>query len=173
MPHDLESLVVLPGVGRKTANVVLGTAFGIASGVVVDTHVGRLSNRLGLSSSKDPVKIEQDLMRELPSAEWIAFSHRMIQHGRRVCMARNPQCDACAMADICPRIGVAERVAVKGSPASGAQASRATRKKVALKVGGKANVVKTSAAKDGTVKSGTANAKKAARPKKTKRAPRA
>ena len=88
VPRSLESLVVLPGVGRKTANVVLGTAFGIASGVVVDTHVGRFRNRLGLSESKDPVKIEQDLMRELPSKEWIVFSHRMIQHGRRVCMAR-------------------------------------------------------------------------------------
>jgi endonuclease-3 len=109
VPRNLESLVVLPGVGRKTANVVLGTAFGLATGVVVDTHVGRLSNRLGLTKSADPVKIEQDLMRELPSTEWIAFSHRMIQHGRRVCMARNPQCEVCAMADICPRIGVVDR----------------------------------------------------------------
>ena len=106
VPRDLECLVALPGVGRKTANVVLGAAFGIAKGVVVDTHVGRLSGRLGLTHSKDPVKIEQDLMRELPSKEWVDFSHRMIQHGRRVCGARRPQCQACALDDICPRIGV-------------------------------------------------------------------
>ena len=110
----MESLVVLAGVGRKTANVVLGTAFGIPSGVVVDTHVSRLSNRMGLTESKDPVKIEQDLIRELPAKEWIAFSHRMIQHGRRVCMARSPQCDACGLADICPRIGVEDKPAKAG-----------------------------------------------------------
>lgn len=115
VPRDMESLVVLPGVGRKTANVVLGTAFGIPSGVVVDTHVSRLSNRLGLTTSQDAVKIEQDLIRELPAKEWIAFSHRMIQHGRRVCMARSPHCEACALADICPRIGVEERKAAKAS----------------------------------------------------------
>lgn len=106
VPRDLESLVVLPGVGRKTANVVLGTAFGIPSGVVVDTHVTRLSNRLGLTEQKDAVKIEKDLMRELPPKEWIAFSHRLILHGRQVCAARKPLCDSCRLADLCPRIGV-------------------------------------------------------------------
>jgi len=113
VPRNLESLIVLPGVGRKTANVVLGAAFGIAVGVVVDTHVGRLSGRLGLTQSKDPIKIEQDLMRELPRQEWINFSHRMIQHGRRVCLARKPRCEICALADLCPRIGVAESPAVE------------------------------------------------------------
>jgi endonuclease-3 len=107
VPQDLQSLVVLPGVGRKTANVVLGTAFAIPSGVVVDTHVARLSARLGLTQHKDPVKIEQDLMRDLPPKEWINFSHRMIQHGRRVCAARKPLCETCGLSDICPRIGVA------------------------------------------------------------------
>jgi endonuclease-3 len=106
VPRDLGTLVKLPGVGRKTANVVLGAAFGIASGVVVDTHVARLSRRLGLSPHKDPVKIEQDLMSQLPQKQWIAFSHQMILHGRGTCTARKPRCDECVLADVCPRIGV-------------------------------------------------------------------
>jgi endonuclease-3 len=106
VPRDLESLVRLPGIGRKTANVVLGTAFGIASGVVVDTHVGRLSIRLGLTQNTDPVKVERDLTDLLPQREWIAFSHRMIHHGRRICIARKPKCEICPMNDICPKIGV-------------------------------------------------------------------
>jgi endonuclease III len=104
--QDLEKLIELPGIGRKTANVILGTAFGIASGVVVDTHVTRLSYRLGLTKQKDPAKIEQDLMAMVPAKEWIAFSHRMIQHGRRICVARKPKCDICPLGSICPRIGV-------------------------------------------------------------------
>jgi endonuclease-3 len=108
VPQDLESLVQLPGVGRKTANVVLGTAFGIPSGVVVDTHVGRLSIRLGLTKNTDAVKVERDLMGLLPQKEWIAFSHRMIHHGRRICVARNPKCEICPLDDICPKIGVLE-----------------------------------------------------------------
>ena len=106
VPRELDQLVALPGVGRKTANVVLGTAFGLATGVVVDTHVGRLSQRMGLTRHKDPGKIEQDLMNVLPRKEWVAFSHRLIQHGRRVCMARRPQCDKCSLVDWCPRVGV-------------------------------------------------------------------
>lgn len=106
VPQELDKLVLLPGVGRKTANVVLGTCFGIASGVVVDTHVGRLSQRLGLTQEEDPVKIERDLMAQLPEEEWIMFSHRMIHHGRRVCNARKPKCEGCNFAEICPRIGV-------------------------------------------------------------------
>ena len=105
MPQDIEQLVELPGVGRKTANVVLGTVFGIASGVVVDTHVARLSARMGLTKNKAAVKIEADLMALIPSKEWVAFSHRMIQHGRKVCMARKPKCEA-AHGAICPKIGV-------------------------------------------------------------------
>ena len=107
MPRDLEALVALPGVGRKTANVVLGTAFGLATGVVVDTHVSRLSRRLGLTAQNSPEKIESDLMQLLPKREWIGFSHRMIHHGRQICQARRPQCDVCPLDDICPRNGVA------------------------------------------------------------------
>jgi endonuclease-3 len=106
VPQQLEALVQLAGVGRKTANVVLGTAFGIPSGVVVDTHVGRLSRRLGLTSQSDPVRAEKDLMAVLPQNEWIEFSHRMIYHGRAVCKARKPRCTDCSMHRFCPRIGV-------------------------------------------------------------------
>ena len=106
VPQDMDALVQLPGVGRKTANVVLGTAYGLATGVVVDTHVSRLSQRLGLSSEKDPVKIEADLMELLPRKEWIDFSHRMIHHGRQVCSARKPRCDSCSMTKFCPKMGV-------------------------------------------------------------------
>jgi endonuclease-3 len=106
VPADLESLVGLPGVGRKTANVVLGTAFKLATGVVVDTHVARLSKRLGLTTHTDPQKIERDLMELLPSRDWIDFSHMLIHHGRQICIARRPKCDECPLDDICPRNGV-------------------------------------------------------------------
>lgn len=110
VPRILGQLTQLAGVGRKTANVVLGTAFGIPSGIVVDTHVGRLSRRLGLTSEKDPVKVETDLMSVLPRKEWIAFSHRMIHHGRSFCQARKPLCESCPLLSICPRITVASSV---------------------------------------------------------------
>lgn len=106
VPQELEKLVVLPGVGRKTANVVLGTAFGIPTGVVVDTHVGRISKRLGLTQHTDAVKIEKDLIRILPQEDWIMFAHRLIHHGRRVCKARKPACSVCGLAEWCPRVGV-------------------------------------------------------------------
>ena len=106
VPHDLEQLVALAGVGRKTANVVLGTEFGMATGVVVDTHVARLSKRLGLTQHTDAVKIEKDLMQLLPQKEWVDFSHRMIFHGRQVCIARKPKCGVCSMNTFCPKIGV-------------------------------------------------------------------
>jgi endonuclease-3 len=106
VPRTIEQLVELPGIGRKTANVILGTAFGIASGVVVDTHVTRLSHRMGLTKHQNAEKIEADLMALIPSKEWVAFSHRMIQHGRKVCMARKPKCDVCALSAVCPKIGV-------------------------------------------------------------------
>jgi endonuclease III len=106
IPNDLDSLTALPGVGRKTANVVLGTAFGLASGVVVDTHVKRLAHRLGLTSRKTPEQIEQDLMQIIPRGQWVDLSHRLIHHGRRACLARRPRCDSCALASICPKIGV-------------------------------------------------------------------
>lgn len=106
VPRTLEALVALSGVGRKTANVVLGTAYGIPSGVVVDTHVTRLANRMGLTKNTDAVKIEQDLMAIVPREEWIDFSHRLIHHGRRVCNARKPNCENCGLFDACPKIGV-------------------------------------------------------------------
>ena len=106
VPSNMPDLLKLPGVARKTANVVLGTAYGIASGVVVDTHVGRLSRRLGLTHQKTPVKVEKDLMGMIPREEWINFAHRLIHHGRRVCQSRRPRCGECAFADLCPKVGV-------------------------------------------------------------------
>jgi endonuclease-3 len=98
--------VDLPGVGRKTANVLLGTEFGIPSGVVVDTHVGRISRRLGLTSETDAVKVERELMQVVAKKDWIYYSHRMIHHGRQVCDARKPLCEECSMKRFCPRIGI-------------------------------------------------------------------
>lgn len=106
VPADLEALTALPGVGRKTANVVMGNAFGLASGIVVDTHVKRVVYRLGLTTSRDPKVIEQDLVVLVPRRQWIDLSHRLIEHGRKVCLARKPRCDRCAMASFCPRVGV-------------------------------------------------------------------
>ena len=106
VPRTIEELVRLPGVGRKTANVVLGTAFGIASGVVVDTHVGRISRRLGLTRAADAVRAERDLVRVVPRENWIQFSHWLIEHGRGVCSARRPVCDDCSLLDLCPRVSV-------------------------------------------------------------------
>ncbi len=101
VPRTMEEILTLPGVARKTGNVVLGTAYGIASGVVVDTHVIRLSNRLDLTRNEDPKKIEQDLMAILPQDKWIIFSHQLIWHGRRICAARKPKCAECNLESIC------------------------------------------------------------------------
>ena len=101
VPRSMEEILTLPGVARKTANVVLGTAYGIASGVVVDTHVMRLSRRLDLTKHEDPKKIEQDLMRVIPEEKWITFSHQLIWHGRRVCVARRPRCVDCNLESLC------------------------------------------------------------------------
>ncbi len=102
VPRTMAELVTLPGVGRKTANVVLGNAFDTNEGIVVDTHVTRLSQRLGLTKHTDPVKIELDLMPLVPRRDWALFSHLLIFHGRRVCFARSPRCEACVLNDICP-----------------------------------------------------------------------
>jgi endonuclease-3 len=102
VPETMEELLELPGVARKTANVVLGNAFGIASGVVVDTHVSRLSQRLGLTTNKTPEKIERDLVELVPKKDWIDFSHLLIYHGRRVCKARKPLCEQCVVERHCP-----------------------------------------------------------------------
>ncbi|HVB33295.1 MAG TPA: endonuclease III [Patescibacteria group bacterium] len=101
VPRTMEEMLDLPGVARKTANVVLGTAFGIASGVVVDTHVQRISQRLDLTRNTDPKKIELDLMKALPQNRWILFSHQIIWHGRRVCQARRPKCAECVLEKVC------------------------------------------------------------------------
>jgi endonuclease-3 len=106
VPRTLEELVRLPGVGRKTANVVMGSAFGIASGVVVDTHVGRITRRLGLTRHADAVRAERDLVRVVPERHWIAFSHTLIEHGRTICTARTARCEECPLADLCPRVGL-------------------------------------------------------------------
>lgn len=122
VPRTIEELVELPGVGRKTANVVLGNALGINAGVIVDTHVTRVSGRLGLTKHADPVDIEQDLMKVVPREEWTSFANRMTLHGRRVCVARpRPLCEQCALMEICPSANpvTAEPVtADRPSPAS-------------------------------------------------------
>ncbi len=102
VPRTMEALLTLPGVARKTGNVVLGVAYGIAAGIVVDTHVSRLSHRLGLTKQKDAVKIENDLTQLVPKKDWIIFSHLLIFHGRRVCKARRPLCEECAVEKLCP-----------------------------------------------------------------------
>jgi endonuclease-3 len=101
VPRTMEEILTLPGVARKTANVVLGTAYGISSGIVVDTHVQRIANRLDLTRNADPKKIEQDLMQVIPKEKWIQFSHQIIWHGRRVCQARKPKCVECNMESLC------------------------------------------------------------------------
>jgi endonuclease-3 len=101
VPKTLEELITVPGAARKTANVVLGTAFGIASGIVVDTHVQRISNRLALTKNTDPVKIEQDLMKIIPREHWIQFSHQLIHFGRGICIARKPKCAECPLYSLC------------------------------------------------------------------------
>jgi len=107
IPRSLDELVKLPGVGRKTASVVLGAGFGLAEGVVVDTHVARISRLLGLTTEKDPVKIERDLVAVLPKKDWISYSHMLIVHGRTVCMARRPKCRGCFLSELCPSAAIA------------------------------------------------------------------
>lgn len=102
VPQTMEELTALPGVGRKTANVVLGNAFKKNVGIVVDTHVARVSGRLGLTANSDPEKIEQDLMKLVPQKEWTVFSHRLIHHGRQICIARKPKCSECRLNELCP-----------------------------------------------------------------------
>jgi endonuclease III len=109
VPRTMPELVALPGVGRKTANVVLGNAFGIDEGIVVDTHVRRVSNRLGLTDEQDPEKIERDLMGGVTKENWTVFSHLLIFHGRRVCKARKPDCPNCVLNDVCPSAYFYER----------------------------------------------------------------
>ena len=114
----MEQLLTLPGVARKTANVVLAHAFGIHSGVTVDTHVKRLSYRLGLTEHTDPIQIERDLIRLLPSEDWENFSIRLIYHGRAICKARNPACQACLIADLCPAANLPQLAEIPPGAAS-------------------------------------------------------
>lgn len=102
VPRTMEELTALPGVARKTANVVMGNAYGIVEGVVVDTHVGRLARRIGLTTSEDPVRVEQDLMALVPQKDWLPLSHMLIYHGRAVCQARRPLCEQCTLVPFCP-----------------------------------------------------------------------
>jgi endonuclease-3 len=102
VPNTMEAMVELPGVGRKTANVILGNAFGIESGIVVDTHVRKVSERLGLTENTDPEKIEQDLIKLIPRGHWVDFSHQLILHGRQICQARKPKCPVCPLVSLCP-----------------------------------------------------------------------
>ena len=110
VPQTMEELLTLGGVARKTANVVLGNAFGIASGVVVDTHVSRLSQRLGITENKTPEKIEKDLSALVPKKDWIIFPHLIIFHGRQICIARKPKCSECVLSNICPKMGVEQKL---------------------------------------------------------------
>jgi endonuclease-3 len=121
VPRSLEALVELPGVARKTANVVLGTAYRLATGFIVDTHAGRVARRLGLSSSDDPARVEQDLCRLFPRRDWVDMGHRFVLHGRYVCTARNPGCQSCPLQEICP----SATAAGEGSVAKRAAAERA------------------------------------------------
>jgi endonuclease-3 len=116
VPRTMEDLVTLRGVGRKTANVVLGDAFGISEGIVVDTHVTRLSRRLGLTKQRDPVKIERDLMAKVPKHDWTLFAHLLILHGRAICQARKPRCPECPLAPLCPKIGVPAPIRAAAEP---------------------------------------------------------
>ncbi len=110
VPNTMADLLSLPGVARKTANVVLGNGFHIVEGFVVDTHVGRLSRRLGWTKNDDPVKVEQDLMRITPRKDWLDLSHLLIFHGRAVCQSRNPACEQCTLVELCPSAFIAKRV---------------------------------------------------------------
>ena len=127
VPRTMEELVRLPGVGRKTANVVLGAGYGIAAGIVVDTHMARVARRLGLTGSDDPVAIERDLMAIVPPADWIAFSIAGVLHGRHVCQARRPRCTACPIADDCPSRDSMSEGAVGPEPRPGVGAAGARR----------------------------------------------
>jgi len=127
VPQTMDELTALPGVGRKTANVVLGNALGTPVGIAVDTHVTRLSGRLGLTASSDAEVIEQDLMKLLPRSEWTEFTHRMIYHGRETCIARKPDCPTCVLNDICPSAQLATE-APPSPPASRARSARSATK---------------------------------------------
>ena len=169
VPRSMDELLTLPGVARKTANVVLGTGYGIAEGIVVDTHVERLSRRLGLSKGKNPEEVERDLMRIVPREEWILLSHLLIFHGRRICDARKPKCAECPVADLCPSAayflaGKVPPSEKKGSATRAAAGRLAAREKAAAK--------KAAAKKAAAKKAAKKPVKKAARKRAPKRVPK-
>ena len=182
VPDTMAGLVDLPGVARKTANVVLGSALGKNEGVVVDTHVSRVAARLGLTRHTDPVKIEEDLMRLVPRDQWSIFAHRLIWHGRRVCHAKQPDCEHCVLAPLCPSAGlaaepVAKRLNRAGQPlatraqrAKMAQMAKATKATKTARTTGTAKPTKT-ARTAGTAKP-TAKATRTAKPTRTAKATR-
>jgi endonuclease-3 len=143
----MAELVALPGVARKTANVVLGSALGINAGVVVDTHVTRLAGRLGLTSHTDPVKIEQDLMAILPQDQWTDFAHRLIWHGRRVCLAKKPDCEHCTLAPLCPSAFAPVQANAKAPMKANAKANATPKAMPKLKPKPKAKPMKPAAKK--------------------------
>lgn len=163
VPQTMPELIALPGVARKTGNVVLGNAFGIVEGVVVDTHVGRISQRLGLTTSDDPVKIEQDLMKTLPQTEWLHFTHLLIYHGRAICLARKPLCQQCTLADICPTgtailagtpagdAGTAKASASSKRPAKSASSTRAAKASSGARATSSTRAAKTATSKRTTI----------------------
>ncbi|HET9951739.1 MAG TPA: endonuclease III [Candidatus Eisenbacteria bacterium] len=165
VPRTMEELLTLPGVARKTANVVLGAGYGIAVGVVVDTHVDRLAHRLGLSDGKNPEAIEQDLMRVVPREDWIDLSHLLIFHGRQVCQARKPECGSCPVAALCP--SAPYYLAGKEPPARGSKAM--ARERAARKGGTKKPPVKKKPHVKKTAVKKTAVTKKPAATKKAKK----
>jgi endonuclease-3 len=156
VPDTMAGLIDLPGVARKTANVVLGSALGKNEGIVVDTHVSRLAPRLGLTAHSDPVKIEQDLMRLVPRVQWSIFAHRLIWHGRRVCHARKPDCEHCTLAPLCPSAGLAALDRKPAATATRTQWAKAA--KLAKAGAAKAGAAKAGAAKAGAAKAGAAKA---------------
>jgi endonuclease-3 len=151
VPSDLDDLVTLPGVGRKTGNVVRSVVFDLP-GLPVDTHVGRLSRRLGLTKHEDPVKVELQLNDYLPGSQWGAFSLRLILHGRRVCDARKPKCDECSMADICPSAGVPVTAPTTKRPASSKKTPAPSKKTPAKKSPAKKSPAKKAVTKKAVAK---------------------
>lgn len=132
VPRTMAELTSLPGVARKTANVVMGNAYGIVEGVVVDTHVGRLARRLGLTASEDPVRVEQELMALVPQQDWLALSHMLIYHGRAVCQARRPLCESCTLVALCPtgqaNLGMSETPPAAAATTTAAKKARAAKR---------------------------------------------
>jgi endonuclease-3 len=160
VPDTMEGLVDLPGVARKTANVVLGSVFGKNEGVVVDTHVARLAARLGLTTNTDPVKIEQDLMRVVPRDQWSIFAQRLIWHGRRVCFAKKPDCEHCPLAPVCPSAGLGLPALARGSGAKIAQRpGTANRAPTRTRATGKRNAGKPARTSAKNAKSGKPGAR--------------